>query len=139
MIFDFVLRRIRRGRQAEKRTKSSTIALVDGEDEPLDPDNPFPDPVAIEFQDVIDLHSIPAKQIRAVVEDYLEEAQRRGVRFVRIIHGKGVGVQREIVRSILERTPWVVDFRDAPSEAGGWGATIVTLGGDDASIDLAKP
>ncbi len=135
VIFDFVLKRIRRERQAEKRTKSSTTALVDGEDESPDPDSPFPDPVAIEFQDVIDLHSIPAKQTRAVVEDYLEEARRRGVRFVRIIHGKGVGVQREIVRSILERTPWVVDFRDAPGEAGGWGATIATLGSDDASID----
>jgi hypothetical protein len=125
MIFDFVLKRIRRGSQAEKPTKSPSLR-EDG-DELLDPDNPFPDPVVIEFQDVIDLHSIPAKQTRAVVEDYLEEARRRGVPFVRIIHGKGVGVQREIVRSILERKPGVVDFRDAPAEAGGWGATIVTL------------
>jgi dsDNA-specific endonuclease/ATPase MutS2 len=133
MIFDFVLRRIRRERHAEKRAESSSL----GEDEieSPDPDNPFPDPVAIEFQDVIDLHSIPAKQTRAVVLDYLEEAQRRRVRFVRIIHGKGVGVQREMVRSILERTPWVVDFRDAPAEAGGWGATIVTLSVDGNGLE----
>lgn len=130
MIFDFVLRRIRRGRQAEELTTSST-ALVDGESDSFDPNNPFPEVVTIEFQDVIDLHSIPAKQIRAVVEDYLEEARRRRVRLVRIIHGKGVGVQREIVRSILERTAWVVDFRDAPAEAGGWGATIVTLSANE--------
>lgn len=132
MIFDFVLRLIRRDHKAEKPAKSSTS---DDDDKSFDPDNPFPDPVTIEFRDVIDLHSIPAKQTRAVVEDYLEEARRRGVRFVRIIHGKGVGVQREIVRSILERTPSVVDFRDAPAEAGGWGATIVTMRIDEKSVD----
>lgn len=130
MIFDLLLRRIRRGRQAEKLTTSST-ALVDVESDSFDPNNPFPEVVTIEFQDVLDLHSIPAKQIHAVVEDYLEEARRRRVRFVRIVHGKGVGVQREIVRSILERTAWVVDFRDAPAEAGGWGATIVTLSANE--------
>lgn len=133
MVFDFVFRRVRRSHQAEKETKSAS-PREDG-DESIDPDNPFPDPVIIEFRDVIDLHSIPAKQTRAVVEDYLEEARRRGVRFVRIIHGKGVGVQREIVRSILERTPSVVDFRDAPAEAGGWGATIVILRVNETSVD----
>jgi dsDNA-specific endonuclease/ATPase MutS2 len=80
---------------------------------------------------VIDLHSIPPRQIRAVVEDYLEDARLRRARRVRIIHGKGIGVQREMVRSILARTPHVVDFRDAPAEAGGWGATVVTLNVDD--------
>jgi len=134
MIFDFVLKRIRRGRQTEKQAKSSSSRGEDG-DESLDPDDPFPDPVTIEFQDVIDLHSIPAKQARAVVEDYLDEARRRRVPFVRIIHGKGIGVQRDLIRSILERTPWVVDFRDAPVEAGGWGATIVTLSVGDDILD----
>jgi hypothetical protein len=134
MVFDFVLRLIRRERQAEKQPKWQSSLVEDG-DELLGPDNPFPDPVTIEFQDVIDLHSIPAKQTRAVVQDYLEEAQRRGVPFVRIIHGKGVGVQREMVRSILERTAGVVDFRDAPAEAGGWGATIVTLSVRYNSLD----
>lgn len=134
MIFDFVLRRFCRDHQAEKRTKSSS-SLLDDHDELLDADNPFPDPVIIEFRDVIDLHSIPAKQTRAVVEDYLEEALRRRVRFVRIIHGKGIGVQREIVRSILERTPSVVDYQDAPAEAGGWGATIISLSTGDEGSD----
>ena len=134
MIFDFVLRRIRRERHTEK-LKPPATAIDEDESESFDPNNPFPEIVAIEFQDVIDLHSIPPKQTRAVVEDYIEEARRCGVRFVRIIHGKGVGVQREIVRSILERTPWVVDFCDAPAEAGGWGATIVTLSTDDKSLD----
>jgi len=134
MIFDFVLKRIRGERQAEKRAKPSASSAED-EDELPDPDNPFPDPVTIEFRDVIDLHSIPAKQTRAVIEDYLEEARRRGVRFIRIIHGKGVGVQREMVRSILGRTAWVTDFRDAPADSGGWGATIVTLRVGDDSTD----
>ena len=97
----------------------------------VDPDDPFPEVVTIEFGDVIDLHSIPPRQVKAVVEDYLDEARRQKTRWVRIIHGKGIGVQREMVRSILERTPHVLDFRDAPPEAGGWGATVVTLQIDD--------
>ena len=91
--------------------------------------SPFPDPVVIEFTDVIDLHAIPPRQVRAVVEEYLEEANRRGMKWVRIVHGKGIGVQRETVRAVLSRTPFVVEFTDAPAEAGGWGATIVTLVG----------
>jgi dsDNA-specific endonuclease/ATPase MutS2 len=61
------------------------------------------------------------------VEAYLEEAHRRGFSALRIIHGRGIGVQRDIVREVLARTPFVLDYRDAPLEAGGWGATIVTL------------
>jgi dsDNA-specific endonuclease/ATPase MutS2 len=94
--------------------------------------DPFPDPVVIEFSDVLDLHSIPPRQIEAVVEDYLDEAVRRRVRWVRIIHGKGIGVQREKVRAILERRASVLAFSDAPAEAGGWGATIVTLACDES-------
>ena len=65
--------------------------------------------------------------MRAVVEEYLTEAHRLGFRALRIIHGRGIGVQREIVRAVLSRTSFVTEFRDAPAEAGGWGATIVTL------------
>ncbi|MEW6126935.1 MAG: Smr/MutS family protein [Acidobacteriota bacterium] len=101
--------------------------VADETDEDFDPMNPFPDPVVIEFRDVLDLHSIPPKQIRAVLEDYLEEACARRVRYLRIIHGKGIGVQREIVRSILADKAYVKEFRDAPMEAGSWGATIVEL------------
>jgi dsDNA-specific endonuclease/ATPase MutS2 len=97
------------------------------EEESLDGGVPFPELVVVEFTDVLDLHSIPAAQVRAVVEDYLEEADRRGFRWLRIIHGKGIGVQRELVRKILANTSFVADFGDAPAEAGGWGATIVTL------------
>lgn len=61
------------------------------------------------------------------MEEYLGEAQRLGLKAVRIIHGRGIGVQREMVRAVLSRTDFVLEFRDAPAEAGGWGATIVTL------------
>jgi dsDNA-specific endonuclease/ATPase MutS2 len=92
-----------------------------------DPFNPFPDPVTIPITDVFDLHTIQPREVKLVVEEYLNEALRLGFRSVRIIHGKGVGVQREIVRTILSRTPFVVDWKDAPPEAGGLGATIVSL------------
>ena len=131
MLLDFLFLRFRRARQTKRPGHSTTRATGDDDAEQLDPNNPFPDIVVIEFQDVIDLHSIPPRQVRAVVEDYIEEANRRGARCVRIIHGKGIGVQREMVRSILSRTPNVVDFRDAPAEAGGWGATVVTLKVDE--------
>ncbi len=86
-----------------------------------------PEPVRIPLTDVFDLHSVPPRDVKAIVEEYLEEANRLGLKAVRIIHGRGIGVQREIVRSVLARTEFVAGFRDAPAEAGGWGATIVTL------------
>jgi len=89
--------------------------------------NPFPEPVVIEITDVFDLHTIPPRQVKAVVEEYLREAHAKGFRAVRIIHGKGIGVQREMVRAILQRTDFVVDCTDAPPEAGGLGATIARL------------
>jgi dsDNA-specific endonuclease/ATPase MutS2 len=131
MFLDFFFRRFRRDLRTGIRKQSSIPSAGEDEDDSLDPDNPFPGVVTIEFKDVIDLHSIPARQVRAVIEDYLEEAHRRGASCLRIIHGKGIGVQRELVRSILERASYVVDFHDAPAEAGAWGATVVTLRVDD--------
>ena len=93
----------------------------------VDPFDPFPEPVRLEIGDVFDLHSIPPREVRAVVEEYLREAHSKGFRVVRIIHGKGVGVQRETVRAVLARTPFVEHFADAPPEAGGWGATVAIL------------
>jgi DNA-nicking Smr family endonuclease len=93
----------------------------------LDSDNPFPEPVEIEITDVFDLHTIPPRDVKRVVEEYLLLAREQGFRVVRIIHGKGIGVQREMVRSILARSDFVLDWTDAPPEAGGLGATIVRL------------
>ena len=93
----------------------------------FDPENPFPEPVEIEITDVFDLHTIPPRDVKRVVEEYLELAHEKGFQCVRIIHGKGIGVQREMVRSILARTPFVLEWSDAPPDAGGLGATIVRL------------
>ena len=85
------------------------------------------EPVRIPITDVFDLHSVPPRDVRPIVEEYLQEAHRLGFKALRIIHGRGIGVQREIVRAVLSRTPFVESFGDAPLEAGGWGATLVTL------------
>ena len=86
-----------------------------------------PEPVQLPITDIFDLHSVPPRDVGPVVEEYLHEAHRLGLKALRIIHGRGIGVQREIVRSILARTDFVAGFGDAPAEAGGWGATVVTL------------
>jgi len=91
----------------------------------FDPENPFPEPVIIPITDVFDLHTIQPREVKLVVGEYLKEAREGGFRSVRIIHGKGKGVQREMVRKILERTEFVSDWTDAPPDAGGFGATIV--------------
>jgi len=104
------------------------------DDDSLDPFDPFPEPVVIPITDVFDLHTIPPREVKLVVEEYLLEARRLGFRSVRIIHGKGVGVQREIVRKILERTPFVIDWTDAPPEAGGLGATLVRLRNEQSLV-----
>jgi len=86
-----------------------------------------PEPVRIPITDIFDLHSVPPRDVQGVVEEYLNEANRLGLKALRIIHGRGIGVQREIVRAVLTRTTFVAEFHDAPAEAGGWGATVVTL------------
>ena len=88
---------------------------------------PEDDPIRIPITDVFDLHSVPPRDVKAVVEEYLIEAHRLGFRALRIIHGRGIGVQRELVRRVLSSTEFVAAYSDAPAEAGGWGATIVTL------------
>jgi len=91
-------------------------------------DDPFEnEAVRIPITDIFDLHSVPPAEVEAVVEEYLNEANRLGLKALRIIHGRGIGVQREVVRGVLGRTEFVAAFADAPAEAGGWGATVVTL------------
>ena len=86
-----------------------------------------PDAVELPIEDVLDLHAFVPRDIATAVEAYLEAAVERGFDTVRIIHGRGIGFQRERVRSILERSPLVTAFHDAPPEAGGWGATLAVL------------
>src|SRR5262249_53540281 len=91
--------------------------------EPDDDDKTF----SVQIGDVFDLHTVSPKDVEWVVEEYLSEAHRLGFKALRIIHGRGIGVQRETVRRVLARTSFVIAYGDAPMEAGGWGATIVTL------------
>ena len=107
-------------------------SLAEGDvDDRIDPLNPFPEPVDVPLKDVLDLHTIPPRDVKRVVEGYLRQAHEAGYRSVRLIHGKGIGVQRETVRSILSRTEFVQDWTDAPPQAGGLGATIVHLRSTD--------
>jgi DNA-nicking Smr family endonuclease len=77
--------------------------------------------------DVLDLHTFNPKEIPDLIEDYLSECIQKGLFSVRIIHGKGQGVLKRRVQTLLERNPVVASVRDAPPEAGGWGATLVEL------------
>jgi DNA-nicking Smr family endonuclease len=85
------------------------------------------DPIHVPIEDALDLHSFGPRDVASVVEEYLREAHARGFREVRIIHGRGIGVQRSIVRAVLSRHLLVASFADAPPERGGWGATLVRL------------
>ncbi len=84
-------------------------------------------PVRVPIEDAIDLHPFRPGEVRSVVEEYLEEAWAAGFREVRLIHGRGTGVQRRSVRELLSRHPRVESFADAPPGRGGWGATLVRL------------
>jgi dsDNA-specific endonuclease/ATPase MutS2 len=83
--------------------------------------------VIVPIEDSIDLHSFRPRDIGSVVESYLQAAIESGFREVRIIHGKGIGVQRESVRAILARNPAVERFMDGGPGGGEWGATRVLL------------
>jgi len=114
--------------------KRPPICIPVQSSEDIDDETPFPEPVVLPLEDVLDLHPFAPPEIRSVVEEYLTQCRAAGFTVVRLIHGKGRGVQRENVRVLLARLPFVQNFHDAPPEAGGWGATIVTL-----SPDLANP
>jgi DNA-nicking Smr family endonuclease len=83
--------------------------------------------VRIPIEDSIDLHTFQPKEIPSLLGEYLLECQKKGLLEVRIIHGKGKGVQRTIVHSFLEKSPLVDSYETAPLEAGAWGATLVHL------------
>lgn len=87
----------------------------------------IPAEVVVPIEDALDLHPFRPRDVRSVVESYLEAAVEAGFREVRLIHGRGIGVQREIVRSLLSSHPQVIEYQDAPPGRGGWGATLVRL------------
>ena len=83
--------------------------------------------VKLAIEDVLDLHTFRPKDIPDLLEDYLAECLKAGIYSVRIIHGKGKGIQRRRVRGLLEKNSMVAAVKEAPPEAGGWGATLVEL------------
>jgi DNA mismatch repair protein MutS2 len=92
------------------------------------PEEPASDePIDLEITDTLDLHALRPQDTKADLKAYLAEAHRMGFEVVRIVHGKGVGVQREIVRKVLDRTEFVSSYKTASELSGSWGATIVTL------------
>ena len=88
-----------------------------------DPPGRAGDTVAIPIEDWIDLHTFQPREVQSLVAEYIHQARQRGFRQVRIIHGRGAGVQRAIVQSILRKDPGVLSFSDVPDR----GATVVIL------------
>jgi len=81
----------------------------------------------VPIEDSLDLHSFRPRDVKDVASAYLEAARQKGFTRVRLIHGRGIGVQREIIRSLLSSIDYVIDFHDADPAGGGWGATEVIL------------
>jgi len=100
-----------------------------------DPENPedsaweerWEEIIELPVTDVLDLHSFRPAEVPDLVRDWLDAAYEKGFRELRVIHGKGIGVQRQTVRTLLGRDPRVAAFGDAPPEAGSWGATWVRM------------
>lgn len=84
-------------------------------------------PVKLPIQDILDLHTFNPKEVPDLLEDYFTECIKHGIFSVRVIHGKGKGILKKKVQGILKKNPMVVSFKDAPPEAGSWGAVIVEL------------
>jgi len=91
------------------------------------PHDTEPVPVEIPIEDALDLHSFRPADVRSVVDEYLQAAHARGFTEVRLIHGRGIGVQRATVQSLLGSHPLVTGYADAPEDRGGRGATLVRL------------
>ncbi len=93
------------------------------------------EPVTIPIDGCLDLHSFAPREVREVVEAYLEACREEGILEVRVVHGKGTGSLRRGVHALLARIPWVREFHGADARRGAWGATIVVL----ESLDNENP
>ena len=84
-------------------------------------------PVEYPIDGTLDLHQFAPAETREAVLAYIDACRERGITQIRIVHGKGIGVQREIVRSLLAKHPKVKSFRQEGGSGGSWGATVVDL------------
>jgi dsDNA-specific endonuclease/ATPase MutS2 len=124
---------------SRKRTDPPENPATDPVDSPFDEPIVLPledsidlhAPIVLPLEDSIDLHAFAPRDIPSVVEEYIHECHLAGLYEVRVIHGRGKGVQRQIVRSVLEKNPLVSSFKDAAAESGGWGSTVVVIKGPD--------
>ncbi len=89
------------------------------------------EPVVLPIEDMIDLHSFQPREVKELLDDYLQAAYEKGFREVLIIHGKGSGMLRQRVHSILAKHPLVAGMRQADETGGGWGATVVVFKSDE--------
>ena len=85
------------------------------------------EPVSVPLTGELDLHAFAPRDIPSVVEEYVTACRAEGILELRLVHGRGKGVQRAVVQRVLRSHPEVLSFADAPPASGGWGATIVTL------------
>jgi len=85
------------------------------------------DPIDLPIDGVLDLHTFDPKEVKDLLPEYIGECLRRGIKDLRIIHGKGTGTMKAIVHGLLAKDPRVASFKDAGLGGGGWGATEVRL------------
>lgn len=83
--------------------------------------------VDLPIDGTLDLHTFHPREVKQLLDDYLEACREKGILQVRVVHGKGTGSLRRQVQTLLKRMPTVVSFRSADETAGGWGATLVEL------------
>jgi len=98
--------------------------LSDGEDAPVE----------VPLTGELDLHAFSPRDVPSVVEEYVLACAEKGLRVLRLVHGRGRGVQRAMVRGVLARMPLVEAFEDAAALSGGWGATVVRLRAKEKSV-----
>jgi len=84
-------------------------------------------PVVLPITGELDLHAFAPREVPDVVAEYVRACREKGILRVRLIHGRGKGVQRAEVRRTLRSLPGVASVADAPPASGGWGATVIDL------------
>ena len=85
------------------------------------------EPIEIPIDGTLDLHTFHPKEVSGLLNEYIFACLEKKIYSLRIIHGKGTGILKKRVQGLLKKHPSVTSFADAPSNAGGWGATLVEL------------